>query len=75
MQSDLSEQESGPVSKPLSESKTLWFNIIGAALTTLEAFTGALHSVLSDSAYLALLAVAVAGNAALRFYTSQPLAK
>lgn len=60
--------------KPAIESKTLWFNIIGAMLTTMEAFTGAFQSVLGPNAYLALLAVSVGGNAVLRFYTSQSIA-
>lgn len=59
--------------KEISKSKTIWFNIVGAILTTMEAFTGALQSIMGHEAYLALLAVSVGGNAILRFYTSQPI--
>ncbi|SEO77238.1 hypothetical protein [Nitrosovibrio sp. Nv6] len=62
-------------SKPASKSKTLWFNLIGAVFVTLEAFTGALHGVMSDTAYFALLAVSIGGNAALRYFTSQAIGK
>lgn len=61
-------------SKPAVLSKSLWFNGIGAVLTTMEAFTGAFQSIMGTQAYLALLAVSVGGNAILRFYTSQPIA-
>lgn len=59
--------------KPIAQSKTIWFNVVGAVLTTMEAFTGAFQSVMGTQAYLALLAVSVGGNAILRFYTSQPI--
>ena len=61
--------------KPASKSRTIWFNVIGAFLTAIEGFTGALEAVMSREVYLALLAIAVGGNAVLRFYTTQPLTK
>ena len=61
--------------KPITKSRTIWFNVIGAFLTAIEGFTGALEAVMSREVYLALLAIVVGGNAVLRFYTTQPLTK
>lgn len=60
-------------SKPIGQSKTFWFNLIGALLTVLEVFTNVLKDNISDNAHLIMLAVAVGGNAALRYYTSVPV--
>ena len=59
--------------KPISKSKTFWFNFIGALLTVLEVFTNVLKDNISDNAHLIMLAIAVGGNAALRYYTSVPI--
>ena len=60
--------------KKLSESKTFWFNLVGALLTSMEVFTGAVQSHVSANVYLAMLTVSVAGNFALRFYTDKAVA-
>ena len=57
--------------KKLSESKTFWFNIIGALFTAMEAFTGLVQPHVSVNVYLVMLTISVAGNFALRFYTDK----
>ena len=57
--------------KPVSKSKSIWFNVIGAALTAMEAFSGAVQPHISANVYLIMLTVSVAGNFALRFYTDK----
>ena len=57
--------------KKLSESKTFWFNIIGALFTAMEAFTGLVQAHVSTNVYLVMLTISVAGNFALRFYTDK----
>lgn len=59
--------------KPASQSKYIWFNSIGALLTAFEAFTGIIQPHVSMNVFLIMTTIAVAGNAALRFYTSQPI--
>ena len=61
------------VPKPVSKSKYIWFNSIGALLTAFEAFTGIIQPHVSINVFLIMTTIAVAGNAALRFYTSQPI--
>lgn len=60
--------------KKAIESKTFWFNMIGALLTSLEAFTGAAQSQIPVNAYLVMLTISVSGNFALRFYTDKAVA-
>lgn len=60
--------------KKLSESKTFWFNLIGALFTSLEAFTGVAQAHIPANVYLAMLTISVSGNFALRFYTDKAVA-
>ena len=57
--------------KPISKSKTFWFNIVGGLFTAMEAFTGLVQAHVSTNVYLLMLTVSVAGNFALRFYTDK----
>ena len=56
------------------KSRTLWFNLIMAGLTTAEASTGMLQAVLPANAYGVLCFVLAVGNAMLRIVSSQALA-
>lgn len=53
------------------KSKTLWLNVALAAGTVAEANLGTLQSQFGPKAYLGLVTLAAALNAALRFVTSE----
>lgn len=61
--------------KPWWKSKTLWLNAALAAGTIAEANLGMIRDQFGAQSYLALISVAAAINAALRFVTSQQLGK
>jgi hypothetical protein len=58
-------------SKPVSKSKSIWFNVVGGLFTAMEAFTGLIQAHVSANVYLIMLTISVAGNFALRFYTDK----
>ena len=61
--------------KPVSQSKYIWFNAIGGLLTAFEAFTGMIQAHIPVPVYLTLLGVSVFGNIVLRFYTDKAIEK
>lgn len=61
--------------KPWYHSKTLWLNTALAAGTVVEANLGLLQSSMGTHAYLGLVGLAAASNAALRFFTNEPVGK
>lgn len=60
-------------SKPWWQSRTLWVNIIAAALVAIEACTGALQPHLPVNLYLAISVGLPIVNAILRVITTQAL--
>lgn len=56
--------------KHISQSKTLWFNLIVAALAVLVDNTDLLRSALPDHAYLLVMVLAASANVYLRTITS-----
>lgn len=80
MQSDLTEQESAPVSKPKKKSKTLWYNGVLGVLSTciagLEFFTGFLKEFVPGWFYIVLLLICALNNGinwVLRLKTTEPV--
>lgn len=61
--------------KPWYTSKTLWFNSVLAFVTVIEANLGILRETMGPHAYLGLVGVIAASNAALRFVTSKKIGK
>lgn len=59
--------------KPVSKSKVLWFNALLAAGMAVESQLAILKPILGEATYAAFAIVLVAGNAVLRFYTTQAL--
>jgi hypothetical protein len=57
------------------KSKTLWLNATLAATTVAEANLGLLQSHFGNAAYIGLISAAAAGNAVLRFITTEPIGK
>jgi hypothetical protein len=57
------------------KSKTLWLNTALASGTVIEANLGILRDAMGPSAYLGVVGLAAASNAALRFFTSEPVGK
>lgn len=60
--------------KPWYCSKTLWFNLIAAALIALEAQFALLQPYLPGNVYAWVATVLTVGNAVLRVITAAPLA-
>lgn len=58
------------MTKPWWQSKTLWFNVLVAALAALEANGGLLQPYLPGNAYGWGMVVLSVGNAALRLITA-----
>ncbi len=56
--------------KPIAQSKTLWFNLAIAAFAVLVDHTDLLRSYLSDGSYLALMMLVSSGNIYLRTLTT-----
>lgn len=59
--------------KPWYKSKTLWLNASLAAGTVVEANLGILRDTLGPASYLTVISLAAAGNAFLRFASTQPI--
>ncbi len=59
--------------KPITRSKTVWFNVLIAVLAALEAQAPVLKPVLGEEAYAWLLFSAAMGNVVLRAVTKTPL--
>jgi hypothetical protein len=59
--------------KPWYKSKTIWFNIIVAGLTALEASFSMLQPNIPVSVYGVLLTVLTVGNAALRIISTSTI--
>lgn len=60
--------------KPWYQSKTLWFNLIAAALLALEAQFALLQPFMADNVYAWFATALTVGNAVLRVVTAAPLA-
>lgn len=60
--------------KPWWKSKTLWLNLIGAALIALEAQFSLLQPYLPGSVYAWIATALTVANAILRVITAAPLA-
>ena len=60
--------------KPWWCSKTLWFNLVVAALAAAEAGSGILQPLLPANTYACLTFLLTVGNAALRVVTNTELA-
>jgi len=61
--------------KPWWKSKTIWFNVIVAALAAAEASAAVLRPMLGEQTYPVLLFTLTMGNAALRVITTQGIGK
>ena len=61
------------MSKRWWRSKVLWLNALLAAGTVLEANLGLLRDALGVGSYMAVIGLAAACNAFLRFLTSEPI--
>ena len=59
--------------KPWYKSKTLWFNVLVAALVALEASASMIQPFLKGNVYGYGLLILTAGNAMLRIITTQGL--
>jgi len=59
--------------KPISQSRTFWFNVFCAAFTALIDHVDLLRSYLSDGGFLVLMMLISAGNVYLRSITGQPV--
>ena len=59
--------------KPWYKSKTLWFNVLVAALAALEASASMIKPFLKGNVYGYGLLILTAGNAMLRIITTQGL--
>lgn len=59
--------------KPWYHSKTIWFNIIIAALTALEAVAGLLQPLVPGNIYAYGMVLLTVGNAVLRIISAQAL--
>ena len=55
------------------KSKTIWFNVIVAALASLEPVFGTLQAFLPGNVYAYISVFLAVGNATLRVITTQPL--
>lgn len=61
--------------KPWFKSKTIWFNMIMAALVALEASIGALSGVIPANWYIVFSIVLPVGNAMLRVISTMEITK
>lgn len=62
--------------KPWYQSKTIWFNVVAAALAAAGAATDVLQPVLGENGiYVMIAGVLPVANMILRAATSQPLGK
>ena len=61
--------------KPWYQSKTIWFNVIVAALAALEASASMIQPFVAGNVYGYGLLLLTVGNAALRIITSQGLTR
>jgi hypothetical protein len=61
--------------KPWYKSKTIWFNVLIAALTALEASFGLFEGILPLNIYAVLATLLAVGNAVLRIISTATLTK
>ena len=60
--------------KPITRSKTVWFNVLVAVLAAIEAQAPVLKPVLGEATYAWLMFSAAMGNVILRAVTKEPVA-